>query len=953
MFENALKYCKEKAIDLLTGFVPKTYSMTEECNILGLYDDTFIITKQENLVAIMSLQGLSYSNLMQKDLEGYFDTRQNVLKTISKDIQLRIVAKRRKEFINQSPNIDNPYAKAIITQFESKEIYKTEYFLVFESITSNVKSFFEKKKLKMTTSINEELEESSKENKQENENSSNETHSNTSSNKDKKNKFKKKTTFSATSKRALLIQTIERVKNALREFKPTLLNSKEVLNFYAEYINGKYIAFNPKLKRLSDSYIASNIHFKKDYFIIEFQNQSTFCACVGIKNYESEEISSLPISTLLHTQIELDLIFHIRSLGQFESLNFLKTKKKLTLSKIVKNDIDDYIELVQSNRLSMQECALNLVLGVSSTSTNGIARSDGSSGANGSNGDNGIDGTSGTSGYQGVGSNPFPPIAGSGSGSSGSSNSGYTPFMSGGGGIGGMGGGFIPFPYSPGLQNGSGANGIDGTNGVNGANGTSGANGNNSANGGAASADSHYTNEFCTAPIRNGNTMSLDIVDRNGSCFKMQAFRNDNVCQYSYDFENMKAIKQTQFYFINRENKSVNIGGCVDLYGKQFEFTMYEDANKCKLDTTTDKGYGSGSASFFQTEILFRGLDNLIHVAKSCTDFAGVQEQLVKYDNDPATRTVQRVVNQYYIDPITKQKVFISHNVVSPLKFSYQTYACGKWQFDDAKLEAYRPTQIRIFDTVANQYYNVTGCDYTSDMGKVPKIVQPYTKINVASSVKGEEVGDLDTTDGSNDNLPQYTTFEIQEMSLNSSQWTATSYCNDFWGSWTKTYGYTGYSQGNLRTLAKWVTQYKTINQGTTIEYIRPRNEGDSDAVYDTYKYYYVSQAQKTLKRIPLTIYINSLNLSDEYRKNFELTTLSQELNLNNGVKQLINTQDFTNWQATYYRPNGNGNLCMSYSFSSGSPWKSSDKGKYCSWAQTPNANYSCASHNNWIVPNQ
>ncbi|GAA7205221.1 hypothetical protein HpCK20_01930 [Helicobacter pylori] len=108
--------------------------------------------------------------------------------------------------------------------------------------------------------------------------------------------------------------------------------------------------------------------------------------------------------------------------------------------------------------------------GVSSTSTNGIARSDGSSGANGSNGANGIDGTSGTSGYQGVGSNPFPPIAGSGSGSSGSSNSGYTPFMSGGGGIGGMGGGFIPFPYSPGLQNGSGANGIDGTNGVNGAN---------------------------------------------------------------------------------------------------------------------------------------------------------------------------------------------------------------------------------------------------------------------------------------------------------------------------------------------------------------------------------------------------------------------------------------------------------------------------------------------------
>ncbi len=98
---------------------------------------------------------------------------------------------------------------------------------------------------------------------------------------------------------------------------------------------------------------------------------------------------------------------------------------------------------------------------------------------------------------------------------------------------------------------------------------------------------------------------------------------------------------------------------------------------------------------------------------------------------------------------------------------------------------------------------------------------------------------------------------------------------------------------------------------------------------------------------------MNTPNLSDEYRKNFELTTLSQKLNLNNGVKQIINTQDFTNWQATYYRPNGNGNLCMNYTFSNGSEWKPSSKGKYCSWAQTPNANYSCASHNNWIVPNQ
>lgn len=45
MFENVFKYCKEKVIDFLIGFVLKIYFMIEECNILGLYDDIFIIIK--------------------------------------------------------------------------------------------------------------------------------------------------------------------------------------------------------------------------------------------------------------------------------------------------------------------------------------------------------------------------------------------------------------------------------------------------------------------------------------------------------------------------------------------------------------------------------------------------------------------------------------------------------------------------------------------------------------------------------------------------------------------------------------------------------------------------------------------------------------------------------------------------------------------------------------------
>ncbi|WQW98752.1 hypothetical protein FE357_07745 [Helicobacter pylori] len=77
MLESALKYCKEKAIDLLAGFVPKTYSMAQECNILGLYDDTFIITKQENLVGIISLPK---TNALKPLAFSYGDTRRNAFR---------------------------------------------------------------------------------------------------------------------------------------------------------------------------------------------------------------------------------------------------------------------------------------------------------------------------------------------------------------------------------------------------------------------------------------------------------------------------------------------------------------------------------------------------------------------------------------------------------------------------------------------------------------------------------------------------------------------------------------------------------------------------------------------------------------------------------------------------------------------------------------------------------
>ncbi|WP_104685898.1 VirB4 family type IV secretion/conjugal transfer ATPase [Helicobacter suis] len=335
MLSDLFTFCKHKSIDYLAGLMPKTYSMVEENNILGIYDSQFLITKQENLVGLLELQGLSYLNLMQQDLEHYFNARKSALDSIPLGVHLRIVAKRRKEQIKQNTQIDNPYARAIIAGFESKEIYDNRYYLVFESTTGTLKSFFEKKKLEMSTSIAE--------------------------SQDNQERSKQKN-ITFINKHSMLKAAMQRISHALKDFNPRELSSQEALRFYAEYINGFNIPLKPKMGILSDSYIASDVEFRKDYFLINFKGKTTYQRFVGVKNYENQTITSVALSCLLHYACELDIIFSIEPLGIFESLHFLKVRKKFSFVNFVKEELDRYIDLVQASRLSMQKIASNVLI---------------------------------------------------------------------------------------------------------------------------------------------------------------------------------------------------------------------------------------------------------------------------------------------------------------------------------------------------------------------------------------------------------------------------------------------------------------------------------------------------------------------------------------------------------------------------------------------------------------
>ncbi|PAF48818.1 hypothetical protein BKH41_04100 [Helicobacter sp. 12S02232-10] len=434
---------------------------------------------------------------------------------------------------------------------------------------------------------------------------------------------------------------------------------------------------------------------------------------------------------------------------------------------------------------------------------------------------------------------------------------------------------------------------------------------------GDAGGASNYSAQYCKAPQYDGtNSMSLSVVDKDGNCLPLKAQRDDTKCEYRYDFNDGVAIKQTQFYYVDKENQTQNIGGCVDLQGDAYRFPLYKDDSKCKLQITDNKGYGGGQALMFQTQILFRGMDGLIHTAADCGDYMNVQEELISYEKDDKNKKLKRMVNQYYIDPKTNQKIYINHGIYSPYEFGYQEYSCGAWEMDDPNLQAYRRTQIKAYDNIAGSYYDITGCDYSNDQGKSGRITMPYIKLANNETAGATEKGDMNGTYD----------FEIKEALLGSWIKSERYWCKSCgaWGEYRHRSG-TNYFNNGYKT-TQWKTTYKTTNTGITVGYQRPKQDDEKEA-----SIYYVSKKIKTIDR-NTTLIKNELNLDANYMKFYEANEGFYKDADNNTTKQ---SKEFTDFITKYYRPSKG--ICSEWNF-----WRED-------WLES--GGHSCVSIQNYILP--
>lgn len=326
---NLTEKLKQFLYNTIFDTLPNQYSICEENNILGRYDEQFLLTKTENFVAGIELHGINYNSATSNDILDLAITRVNALNAISDDIELRIVAKRREFYYNRQYDIHNQYAQMLINEWESREkVFTNSYYLILETRNKGAKGFFEKKKLELTTSIKEDK-----------------NHNN----------------ITYTNKIVVLRATIERFLQTLSIFEPKQLSSIQLVQIYAEYINGVFIPITAPIGILSDSYISSTIAFKKDYFIQDFNGEQTFGRFIGVKAYDNEKITSIPMSVILHSNIEIDVYLSIEPIAKERAQSKIKSKLKLA-PQIIKPQLIELKEMIDSDRLLMQHFSYTILV---------------------------------------------------------------------------------------------------------------------------------------------------------------------------------------------------------------------------------------------------------------------------------------------------------------------------------------------------------------------------------------------------------------------------------------------------------------------------------------------------------------------------------------------------------------------------------------------------------------
>lgn len=326
-----------KTEGILKSTQPKVFSMAEESNIACKYNDFLLCTKDGNLVLGIKLNGYSYAASNEEEELSLAMLRNQFFIRLKDDIELNIIIKKEKVNIsNDSSTVKNPYAKEIIDKWDTRaSAFKLFYYLIVSTKSKNLTGLFETVKEKSTQ---EKIQ--------------------------KEEKEQAKVKFHL--KERILDEIRINIFNDLAMFEPNMLSSNDLINIFANYANANNVNISHSFGLLTDSYLSSDVEFKKDYMIFERNDSKTiYQRFLSVKSYETDNISSLINTSILRENSEFLIFIHCEALGKEKAIKKIKDTI-LTAQDIVRDELLNLMELVKADRESLILVSYSVLIGAES-----------------------------------------------------------------------------------------------------------------------------------------------------------------------------------------------------------------------------------------------------------------------------------------------------------------------------------------------------------------------------------------------------------------------------------------------------------------------------------------------------------------------------------------------------------------------------------------------------------
>ncbi|HED7835095.1 TPA: AAA family ATPase [Campylobacter jejuni] len=319
-FKEYINKINRGADNILMLAEPKIFTMAKENNIAFKLDENILVTKDGNLCVGIEIKGISYSGISLEEEISYLQSRTQFFGKISSDIEINLIVKKdRIELVKQNSNSKNVFANQIIEKWENhKDAFQITYYLIISTVEKKISGALESFKNKTT--------------------------------KEKEQSKEEKESFSLEVKKNIINETLTEAKRALSIFNPTQITADDILNFYATYSNAQETKFRYTNELITDSYISSNVEFKKDYILFERNDgKQMFSRFISIKAYETDIISSHITTKILRSSSDFIIFMNMQAYEKEKAIKKVKDTGAFA-PQIIKDELSGLIEIIRADR---------------------------------------------------------------------------------------------------------------------------------------------------------------------------------------------------------------------------------------------------------------------------------------------------------------------------------------------------------------------------------------------------------------------------------------------------------------------------------------------------------------------------------------------------------------------------------------------------------------------------